>query len=259
VIALLAIAARAGAFDAWSAVGDAEVLESVGEDRTAVQIYRQLSRQLGIDDASRAEALYRLGRVLVRLGDIEEATKAFDECVRSTPSQARCLAERTEVEILRSSVRTLPTHWTFDDTAHGLIHPWSGQTGTIRIGVPAGESDPALLWSDAPQRGETDALVVGFALADDAPEHVGFEARAIGVPAALRLRAEDVDGKEYAAAAIAIDGERRFIDVRLATLRDDTGRALDPRLLYRLRLVDERALASAGPETTLVIDTFGVW
>ncbi len=258
--AWLAALAQAGTEDAWNAMGDGELLEALGEEPAAAQIYRQLSRQLGSDDSSHAEALYRLGRVLLRLGQVEEATRALDECVRSPGWHARCLAERTEVEILRSSVRALPTTWTFDDTAHGLIHPWTTERGTIRIGLPPGERNPALLWTDDPRRGETDRLIIGFALGNATPERLSFEAWTLGQPGALQVRAEDGDGRQFVSSEpIHLSNRRQSVVLRLASLRDDAGEPLDPNRLHRLSLVDERALSAASGEATIAIDRFEVW
>jgi hypothetical protein len=260
VILTLAGLAAAGSLDAWTTVGDAQVLESMGDDQTAALLYRQLSRQLAGDDPARAEALYRLGRVLLRLGRVEEASLAFDDCVRIRAWRARCLDERTEVEIGRSAVRLLPTRWTFDDTAHGLIHPFSDESGSIRIAVPPGETDPALLWTDDPIRGETDSLIVGFALEGDAPETLRFEARSLGTAALIRVRAEDIDGRRFTSPdAVTLYPTARVVEVDLEALTpDDGGAPLAPSALHRVRLVDERALAGAGGAATVVIDTFEV-
>ncbi|MBA2321053.1 MAG: hypothetical protein H0V89_07850 [Deltaproteobacteria bacterium] len=261
ICALLLAVAHAGSPEAWIAVGDAQVLEALGEEQAAAEIYVQLGRQLPGEDPVRAEALYRLGRLLRRLGEIEPAIRAFDDCVRSRSFRARCLGERTEIEIERSAIRQVPTRWTFDDTAHGLIHSWSDEHGSIRIAVPVGDEDPALLWSDAPIRGDTDTLIVGFALEEDAvPERVRFEARAlVGPGMRLRFQAEDLDGRRFTSLTpLTVDATPRVIEVRLEDLVGDGDSRIDPRDLHRLRLVDERATERAGGEATLVIDTFEV-
>lgn len=247
---------------AWDRMGDAELLEASGDPLAAAEIYEDLARSLADDDPARAEALYHAGRLFERLGRTGDAVDAFDACVRVRAWRERCLAERGDLEILRSAVTSLPVRWTFDDTHHGLVHPGLGEGATLRIQRPADEADPVLDWHTRLARGEVDQLVVGVALpAGTGPTELTFEARSPVAPSWLRVRALDLDGRTWSTPEpIAVDDTARLVTVDLRALAPDTGSGeVDPALLHRILLEDQTMLTDGEPvERDLLLDDFTI-
>ena len=242
--------------DARRALWDALLTEAErGDVAGAVQRFQELSRTLGAESATQAEALYWLGHGLYELDRIPDARGALLDGIRSGRCpQCRDLLEEIELEL--HSVTAVPTLWTFDDGQHGLFHPFAVQDqGAIQ--VADGLTGPALRWTTLVRDREPDRLELG--LRTTSARQVRFSIRSVSLDALIEVRAEDVFGRLYTSDPIEVpDGPVRRVVVPLdAFSRVETGEPLDPAEVARVELVDLTGARLSGANV-LWIDDFEV-
>lgn len=238
---------------------DALLREALSGDlEQATVAYRSLSRKLPIDDPIRADALLWLGRALYDLGEVDQARDALLDGIRSGLCPVRCRELLEIVEVDQASITRTPTSWTFDQTDHGLFHPWQVQDlGGIRIDVsPAG--DAALEWTTIAQTRKPDRLVVGFQRPAPAPEQLRITVTSSALEALLQILVEDDGGRRYGlpeALVVKPGGPRRLtVPLRVLEPVDPADPPLDPAGLWRLTLVDLTGSRSPGPNTLWLHD-----
>ena len=195
-LSLTSIAA-ADAVDSWSQIHDGLLQEAAyGQLEEAGKVYERLVRNLPADDPVRAQALVHLGQVRYTLDDITGATDAFRECIRTGPERQRCSIAMNDLELEQISITKTPLHWTFDDTTHGFIHPWShSNTSTIQI-AKEDQQQSMLAWTKRLSPQDEDELLLGFSLSTS-PSTLRVRAKAEHVDAYLRFLFLDRYGRWY--------------------------------------------------------------
>ena len=165
-----------------------------------------------------------------------------------------CLELLGQLELERISIRTIPTIWTFDDDAHGVVHPWRfSDKGTIRRDAQTA----TLLWSTIIDS-EGDALVIGFDDPSPAPTEIFFTASA-RFEAHLGVEAEDNMGHRYRLPRdLRVDQARTRFTVALDKLLPlDQTAPLVPRELSRVRLLEVSGSHGASGSNALTPDDVG--
>ena len=242
---------------ARAALHDAMALEGIdGDLEAAASRYLRLSRNLAMDDRTRAEALYLLGRTMYDLGRVDPARAALLEGIRSGVCPTRCRDLLETIEIDLESVTTTPVVWTFDQLDHGFFHPWMVQDlGSIRLATPEFPGrDAALAWSTSVQSRRPDRLVMGIHRPDPPPTEVMIRIRSARLDALVQVMVEDEAGARFwLPDPLTLDqGRIETLVVELADLRPappGADRPMDPSRLVRLSLVDVTGLKSTGDNT----------
>jgi len=253
----------------WERLHDMMLLEAADHAvDEAADGYDDLARALGPDDPARSEALYWLGRLRYEQGDVDGARTVLRECVRTGLDKARCLELLGRIELDQSSITTVPVRWTFDDTTHGVVHPWRyADKGSIRIHREGELDDPMLAWSTVVDARKDDQLVVGFASPSPTPEGVRFLLRSRDLEAYVRVQVYDTQGRRYEAAPPKAvlhvpRGEMIIVDLSFDQLTSDdpAPTPFDPDAIDRLVIQDVTAFygATTGPNE-LSIDDFQVY
>ena len=238
---------------------DAMLQEALtGDLQAAALAYRSLSRKLPAEDPTRAEALLWLGRALYDLGEVEEARESLLDGIRSGLCPNRCRELLEIIEVDQESITATPTAWTFDQTDHGIFHPWLVQDlGSIKIATSP-NGDPALEWSTTAQTRKPDRLVVGFQRPFPPPEEVRLTVTSSTHDALLQMLVEDEAGRRYGLpeALVVLPGAPRRITVPLRLLEpvEPADPPCDPATLWRLTLVDLTGNRATGPNTLWIHD-----
>ncbi len=261
--ALIALAQEERA--SWDTLYDTLLLEAADHDvGRALRTYEVLGRTLGADDPVRSEALYWLGRARYEQGEVDGARDALRECVRTGGMRASCLELLGRLELEQMSITAVPTTWTFDDPAHGFVHPWRyAHKGSIRL-HETDRGDAMLAWRTTVGARSDDQLWVGFSEPSPPPRGVKFLLRSSDLRAFVRLHVVDIHGRRYSARRpVEVPaGQMVVVDVALRTLQaeDPQHPPLDPRRLHRLVVQDVTAYHGTGRgENELLLDDFQVY
>lgn len=238
----------------WNDLQAALLTEAAfGDQAGAIREYERLVRDLPGDHAVLPQALYRLAEARAATGDFDGAREALLVSIRSGTCASPCQALLGRVQLHLDAVRTLPVQWTFDDSNHGLFHPWElDDLGTVRV-QPASETEnPALMWDTTVDIRANDRLVVGFKNAVPPPREVSFRMQSAGRRGAIRIRVTDRDGQDYLqpGAASSIDPRGpTTVTVRMADLvpADPGQPPLDPSAIHRLYIEDVSAMNGSEP------------
>ncbi len=252
-------------FEAWRQLHDALLDEALDGDLTASSAeYERMVRNAGAGDPLRGAALYWLGRARWQGGDVAGAREALREGVRAGSARNACLELLDQIELDQSAVRTTPVRWSFDDSAHGLVHPWwYRDNGSIRVANEA-QSGPALAWTTRLDARRDDQLHLAVDRAKPVPERVRFIVWSEAEEVAIRLIFVNEDGQRYApraeAALIRVQaGAPLLVDQPLAMLTplDPDSPPFAPAGLSRIILQDVTAFYTQGSgERTILIDDF---
>lgn len=258
-------AQAADEIEVWGMLAEILLIEAADGDlpRAAVA-YEQLVRHLPDEDPMRAEALYHLGDVRYRQGDVDGARAALREGIRVGHNRDQCLVLLGRVELEQSAIHEVPVYWRFDGTSHGFVHPWArASRGSIHIEEEAG----ALGWTTTVDARADDQLVVGFRNPQPSPRGIRLEVQSMKMDAHLRMLVYDVFGRKYTSARGAVStpvpvGETIVIDVEMASMvaLDANQGPLDPQRLDRVIIQDVTGYVGreTGPNT-LLIDNFEVY
>lgn len=263
----LAIPARAQERTAVDLLQTALLQEAAyGNHTEAMQIYQRLVRELPLDSAVRAQAVYRLSRSMYELGDVPGAREVLKEGIRTGSCTATpCYTLLGQITLEESSVRKLPVRWSFSSNDHGLLHPWEyDDKGSIRVQSRDEAANPALIWRTIVDVRKDDRLVVGFDRPMPAPARIRFRVQAEDRTAAIRVRVLDGAGQIHGLPDGMIDvlPERpTSVSVDLSRLEnlDPEGPRLDPANIAMLTIEDVSALTGTtlGPHA-LYIDDFAI-
>lgn len=251
------------------ALEDALLAESVyGDLQGAARTYEQLVRTLSVEDPSRAEALFALGRVRAELDEPHAAREALLEGIRTGSCLDPCQELLGRIELEADSITTLPVRWTFDDSDHGFFHPWQfDDKGTIRLErttAADAQSNTALVWHTIIDIRKGDQLIVGFRRPTPEPRTLAFSARSRVSDAWLHVVILDDFGRTYAlpTGAFWVPVERTVrIEVDLNEVHpvDPVHPLLDPGRINRVQIRDVSAVEGAPPgPNTLYLDDFTV-
>ena len=99
--------------------------ETVGDLDAAIKLYRQAAGSGSESRPYAAQAQLRLGQALLKKGDKEGATKAFEQLVHEYPDQKDALARAQEY--LSADIKLLPTPWPADELLEYAIKLPGGQ------------------------------------------------------------------------------------------------------------------------------------
>lgn len=195
----LSVEAHAQAIDAWGALQDAKLAEAVdGDLRSAMATYEQLMKRLHIDHPVRGDALYAYARAAWVLGDNARARQVLLQGIRTRTCDVPCrdLLERIDFETY--AVASLPVRWNFQDSEHGLFHPWRlDEYGALRVSEAQEDGNRVLIWSSASNVQRQDRLMIGLAIADAQPTTFKLKIRSKLPNAWIQLAAFDQNGVEY--------------------------------------------------------------
>ena len=257
----LGTAAQAADRANWDFLHDSLLLEAIdGDIKKADRIYTDLVRNLSIEDPTRAEALFWLGRTRLALGDEEGAREVLREGVRAGQMRKQCLDLLGQMELERTSITTIPVQWPFDTEAHGFIHPWHyADKGAIRI-----RQSEVLSWTTTVDSHQSDRLMVGFREPTPQPRGMRFRVQAVDIPAYLNIEIHDVYGRIYHMPVAQVEVPvGRFIQVvadfrTMVPLNPEHGR-LVPSRIDRLVLEDVTAAQGGSGSNEILIDDFEVY
>lgn len=235
-----------------------------GNLRGAARDYAEIVRFRPLDDPSRAQALFALGRVHAELGDAYAAREALLEGIRTGSCLDPCQELLGRIELEQESITTLPVRWTFDDSNHGFFHPWQfDDRGTIRLERRA--EDTFLVWRTTVDVHVGDQLVVGFKNPDPPPSRLRFRAQARATEAWLKVVIVDEVGRTYALPTgnFRIPVNRTtVVEVDLAEVHpiDPLDPVLDPARIALVQLRDVSGVEGESPGSThtLYLDDFEV-
>jgi hypothetical protein len=252
----------------WEALADSRLVEvGDGQLSQALLQYEQLAEDLAADHPLRPMTLHHIGRIRYTLGQVDEARSALLECVRTTQDpdiRVACLELQGQIQLEVDSIRTVPTHWTFDDTNHGIFHPWRfDDIGSIRIDIDPQSNGPVLAWSTQVDVRKGDELRVGFMAPSPSPKTISLKVYARNMDAWLRAVIYDIHGRSYIANNKATSvpvGSWVEFEVDLTSLRalDNESVAFDPAELTALVLQDVTAYYGESGNNKLLIDDFMV-
>jgi len=210
-----------------------------------IAAYKDLVRSLPPENPDRAQLLTRQADLEWARGDLDRARELLDGCIRAGVNVRPCQELRGAIDLEDAAIRTLPTVWSFDTTAHGMFHPWAHRSqGSLKI--DSVEQEGALIWTTTSTAAERDQLVVAVNTTDS-PTVLSFRARARREGAVLGLRFEDRDGNAYAPTNSVVPlpvGAWADVVVDLSTLAPTRppAPAFDPSQLYVIRFLNASGL-----------------
>lgn len=256
----------ADAADSWDLLLDALLAESAYADlQSSGQTYEQIVRTLPVEDPSRAQALFALGRARAELGDATAAREVLLEGIRTGTCLDPCYELLGRIELEEESITDLPVRWTFDTPEHGFFHPWRfNDKGTIRIQRHPERGDGVLAWHTVIDLRKGDQLVVGMQRPRPAPRRVALQVQARSTQAWLQFVVVDDAGRIYVPTAgnVGVPTDRMVkvvVDLRSMQPLDPLDPRLDPSRISQLQIRDVSALEGAPPgPNTLFIDDFVV-
>ena len=264
---LLAVTATADDRGHWKALADARLVEVADGDLSGALLqYVRLADDLAADHPLRPSILYHIGRTRYTLGQVEEARSTLLECVRTTLDpdiRVTCLELQGQIQLEVDSIRSVPTHWTFDDTNHGIFHPWRyDDVGSIRIDRDPETEDAVLAWSTQVDVRKVDELRVRFMAPSPTPQTISFRVYARNMDARLRAVLYDIGGRQYMARNKATHikvGSWVTFEIDLTSPRiDNQSATFDPAELTALVLQDVTSYYGGSGENELLIDDFMV-
>jgi hypothetical protein len=93
--------------------------DTAGDLDTAIKLYRQVAGNSSEPKATAAQAQLHLGQALLKKGDKEGATKAFEQVVHEYPDQKELVARAQEY--LQADMKLLPAPWPADEQSEYTV------------------------------------------------------------------------------------------------------------------------------------------
>ncbi len=190
---------RSTAFTRWLCVEEVEARSVVSADAawTIERLVSMTGSDLPSDDPALALAWLRIGQAHLTLGEIDEARKALDACVRTGFLRGTCLDQRGAIDREAEAVRSVPSVWAFDQSVHGVFHPrGSWDKGTIRLRTVEGRG--VLAWTTQVDAIEEDSLVLAFSRPAPAPRLLILTLRSLELDAEIEIDLIDDEGRTFA-------------------------------------------------------------
>lgn len=238
----------------WNDLQAALLAEAAfGDQEMALREYERLVRDLPGDHAVLPHAIYRLAETRKAMGNLEGAREALLSGIRSGSCRAPCQALLGRIQLELDAVRTLPVLWTFDDSKHGIFHPWElDEVGTVRVQTKEETENPALTWETTVDIRANDRLVVGFKTPLPAPREVSFRMQSAARAGAVRIRVTDRSGHQYIQSGASSRVDFRAPTKVVVALKDlvpvdPNQRPLNPAEIYRLYIEDVSAMNGTEP------------
>jgi hypothetical protein len=266
VLALLVVRLAFAGPEAWEAIHDGRLIESLGGDpNQAVHEYEKALSYLADDSGERPELMYWLGRARWTAGDVSGARQALHAALADPRWQDRAWAFLSRVEAQALAIESLPYHEDFTKSFGAIVRGWNryGDGGLEKVdGVsPYGT---ALQWSTTVRDGEPDFIYVAFQDLRRAPRTVRAFMRSLSFPAHVRFVAQDVEGRRWTGPVVVLSTtEWAPIDLSLRdfVLEDDpqAGRMpadVDIRLLQIHDVTAQQA--SDRGDNAILLDDFEV-
>jgi hypothetical protein len=157
-----------------------------------------------------------------------------------------------------TSVTKTPTEWTFDNGAHGFVHPWRHMDkGSISV------KDGYLLWTTTAAQQDEDELVVGFNHPTPGPKGVRISLSSFINDAYLSVTFSDTTNQLFEHTAPILlerSTEDRTIDIPFATLKGaKSGLPPDPKQIDRLTIQNQSGRNAISGLNEIHIAHFSVY
>ena len=257
----LAVAARAGERDAWDALYDAVLAESIdGDPLESEARFNELVQGFPSEHQVHEEAVYRLALARWVHGEIDDARLTALAGIQVGSCRVACQDLVARIDLDRAAIHSAPVTWDFSGD-HGVFHPWiHADRGSIQTRQTDASGDMELVWTTVVSVRASDELVFAFADPMPAPGRIRFSVRSANMEAWLRLWAQDDAGREYVIGSsiqVPIDASTE-VSVSLLDARPLDGRPepLDPTRLSRVWIRDTTHLSGSGfgPNTLFIDD-----